>query len=198
MEKTGNTKEKIIDSAIECFSKYGYDGTSVDMICKSAGVSKGSFFYYFPTKQSLFLEILNFWLQDIDKVMEETSRSSEDTSSKLFKLASVLIDLIIFGEREISLTFEFWNRALHDREILDKIILIFEKYRNYFSNLLSEGIKKGEFSDVGSEVASYTIVAFALGLLIQKLFAVGKEDWGSLAKKGLEIILSGLKDGRGR
>ncbi len=48
------------------------------MICKSAGVSKGSFFYYFPTKYFLFLEILNFWLQDVDKTMENISKSHKD------------------------------------------------------------------------------------------------------------------------
>ncbi|MBC7319685.1 TetR/AcrR family transcriptional regulator [bacterium] len=193
MERVRDTKKRIIDSAIECFSKYGYDGTSVNMICKSSGISKGSFFYYFPTKQSLFLEILNFWMQDVDRVMEETSSSSDDASSKLFRLAIVLLDIIISGEREISLTFEFWNRALHDRETLEKIISMFERYRNYFSNLLSEGIRKGEFVNVDSKVASYTIVAFALGLLIQKLFAFEEEDWETLTRKGLELIVRGLK-----
>lgn len=196
MREISNTKKRIIDSAIECFSRYGYDGTSVEMICKSAGVSKGSFFYYFPTKQSLFLEILNFWLQDVDRVMEETGSSSEDISSKFFRLAKAFVDVIIYGDREISLTFEFWNRALHDRETLDKIILIFEKYRNYFSNLFSEGVKRGEFVSIDSKSASYTIMAFALGLLVQKLFTVGEENWESLTRKGLEIILKGLKNDR--
>jgi len=194
MGEVKGTKKKIIDSAIECFSKYGYDGTSVEMICKSAGVSKGSFFYYFPTKHSLFLEILNFWLKDVDEVMENVSNSQEDTPSKFLSLATVLLDIIISGEKEISLTFEFWNRALHDKETLEKITLMFEKYRGYFLNLLSKGIEKKEFTDIDPKISSYTVVAFALGLLIQRLFASGKENWEELAKRGLEIIVRGLRD----
>lgn len=196
MEENRETKERIIDSAIECFSRYGYEGTSVEMICKSAGVSKGSFFYYFPTKQSLFLEILNFWLQDVDRAMEEVNNSSEDVSSKLLNLSNILLDIISSGEREISLTFEFWSRALHDRETLEKIISMFRRYRDYFSDLLSEGIKKGEFIDLDCKTASYTIIAFALGMLIQRLFPSGEEDWEKLARDGLEIVLAGLRNER--
>ncbi len=196
MEENRETKERIIDSAIECFSRYGYEGTSVDMICRSAGVSKGSFFYYFPTKQSLFLEILNFWLQDVDRAMEEVNNSSEDVSSKLLNLSKVLLDIISSGEREISLTFEFWSRALHDRETLEKIISMFRRYRDYFSDLLSEGIKNGEFIDLDCKTASYTIIAFALGMLIQRLFPSGEEDWEKLARDGLEIVLAGLRNER--
>jgi len=194
MEESNGTKKRIIDSAIECFSRYGYEGTSVEMICKSAGVSKGSFFYYFPTKQSLFLEMLNFWLQDVDRAMEEVNNSPEDVSSKLLNLSRVLLDIITSGEREISLTFEFWSRALHDRETLEKIISMFRKYRDYFSDLLSEGIEKGEFAELDCKTASYTIIAFALGMLIQRLFPSGEEDWEELAKNGLEIVLAGLRN----
>lgn len=187
-----NTKEKIIKSAIECFSKYGYDGTSVDRICESARISKGSFFYYFPTKQSLFLEILNRWLEDINRNMEELIKTSADIRTKLLNLSMSLIDILTTGEKEISLTFEFWSRALHDEETFKRIISMFEKYRNYFSDLLEEDRKNGKIKNVETEVLSYTIVSFAIGLLVQRLFSSGNVDWESIAKKGLEIIINGL------
>jgi AcrR family transcriptional regulator len=50
----------IIDAALTCFSATGYAGTSTAAICKQAGIGSGTFFHYFPTKQSLLLAILAY------------------------------------------------------------------------------------------------------------------------------------------
>ncbi|MGC8971404.1 MAG: hypothetical protein ACP5K2_04290 [bacterium] len=67
---------------------------------------------------------------------------------------------------------------------------------DYFFDLLSKGVERKEFADIDPEVSSCTIIDFVLGLLIQRLFASGKENWEELAKKGLEIIVRGLGDDR--
>ncbi len=48
----------IIDAALTCFAATGYAGTSTAAICREAGIGSGTFFHYFPTKQSLLLAIL--------------------------------------------------------------------------------------------------------------------------------------------
>lgn len=48
----------IIDAALTCFAATGYAGTSTAAICRRAGIGSGTFFHYFPTKQSLLLAIL--------------------------------------------------------------------------------------------------------------------------------------------
>lgn len=50
----------IIDAALTCFAATGYAGTSTAAICRQAGIGSGTFFHYFPTKQSLLLAILAY------------------------------------------------------------------------------------------------------------------------------------------
>lgn len=50
----------IIDAALTCFAATGYAGTSTAAICRRAGIGSGTFFHYFPTKQSLLLAILAY------------------------------------------------------------------------------------------------------------------------------------------
>ena len=50
-------KEKIIESAIKIFSKYGYSNASIRMIAEEAGVSKALIFWYFNSKDELIIEI---------------------------------------------------------------------------------------------------------------------------------------------
>ena len=48
-----NTRLALLESAWQLFQQKGYEGTSVDAIAARAGLSKGTFFHYFPAKLSL-------------------------------------------------------------------------------------------------------------------------------------------------
>jgi TetR/AcrR family transcriptional regulator, transcriptional repressor for nem operon len=54
-------KQKLIDSAIRLMLRHGYSDTSVDQICADAGVTKGSFFHYFASKEQICLAAMDEW-----------------------------------------------------------------------------------------------------------------------------------------
>ena len=76
----------IIDAALTCFAATGYAGTSTAAICREAGIGSGTFFHYFPTKQSLLLAILALGTEETRAWFaaraddEDRSRSSRPTS----------------------------------------------------------------------------------------------------------------------
>ncbi|MCI0394737.1 MAG: TetR/AcrR family transcriptional regulator [Chloroflexi bacterium] len=60
--KDSSTKENLLDAAISLMLAKGYTATGVEEICQQAGVTKGSFFYYFKSKDDLAKAALNrFW-----------------------------------------------------------------------------------------------------------------------------------------
>lgn len=48
----------IIDAALTCFARSGYDGAKVADICREAAIGSGTFFHYFPTKLGVLLGVL--------------------------------------------------------------------------------------------------------------------------------------------
>ena len=50
-----DSKEKLLDAAMHVIREKGYDATTVDDICAEAGLTKGSFFHHFATKEELAL-----------------------------------------------------------------------------------------------------------------------------------------------
>ena len=54
-----DTRTRIIDAAAALFNEYGYDETTIPMICEKASVSKTTLHYYFPKKQDLFVDMQN-------------------------------------------------------------------------------------------------------------------------------------------
>ena len=54
-EKNQQTRRRILDGALEEFSRQGYGGSSVNRICAAQNISKGIVYHYFDTKDALFL-----------------------------------------------------------------------------------------------------------------------------------------------
>lgn len=55
----GATRERILEGALAVFAEKGYHGANVDDIAAASGVSKGGFYFHFPSKQELFLTLLD-------------------------------------------------------------------------------------------------------------------------------------------
>ncbi|MEM9523024.1 MAG: TetR/AcrR family transcriptional regulator [Pseudomonadota bacterium] len=55
--KRGRKFDQVLDGARKVFMNTGYEGASVDMIAKTAGVSKATLYSYFPDKSILFVEV---------------------------------------------------------------------------------------------------------------------------------------------
>jgi len=49
---------QIIDAALTCFARDGYDRATTAAICREAGIGSGTFFHYFPTKLAVLLAML--------------------------------------------------------------------------------------------------------------------------------------------
>ena len=56
-----NGKSKILAAAMTLIREKGYDATSVDDLCQSAGVTKGAFFHHFASKEDLAVAATQFW-----------------------------------------------------------------------------------------------------------------------------------------
>ena len=63
-------RKKIIDKAWELFAKNGYEETKVEDITKDLGISKGSFYTYFATKEELLYEVLGKIKKEVIEKLE--------------------------------------------------------------------------------------------------------------------------------
>jgi TetR/AcrR family transcriptional regulator, transcriptional repressor for nem operon len=61
--QTHASKTKLLDAALQVFRTKGYTATTVDDICHTAGVTKGSFFHHFKGKEELAIESTRYWTE---------------------------------------------------------------------------------------------------------------------------------------
>ncbi len=57
----GDARQRLLDVSLNIIRKKGFAATSVDDLCRAAGVTKGAFFHHFKTKEALGVAAANHW-----------------------------------------------------------------------------------------------------------------------------------------
>lgn len=90
-ERSLRRRERILDAAFHVFSRLGYRGAAVDAIAREAATSKGGVYFHFPTKESLFLDLLRTTAERlVAKVEREVARESDPIARADIALWTVL------------------------------------------------------------------------------------------------------------
>ncbi len=190
-DKGKESRKKLLEAAEACFTKYGFHASSVDMICKAAGMSKGAFYHHFTSKQELYLEMLDQWLKIIDRYIE-SARSDSKNVLELFRNIGEAKLLFQEAAGKLPIFIELWVRASRDEELKKITIGSYYKYLELFKSLIDEGINEGLIKKVNPDTVSRMIIAVAVGFIMQSMLDPEGTDWDRVARECPEIILKGL------
>ena len=177
MGRTSDAKEKIIESAIELIGSRSYNAVGVQELCERAGVKKGSFYHFFPSKRELTIEALDqtwssFKAQMLDPIFTADMSVKEKFSTLLQKLheyqaASKDCVGCVTGCAMGNLALEL---STQDEVIRIKIKEIFDDWANYLGKNIIDGINQGDFpQDTDPHATSQAILAY-----IEGIYLVGK------------------------
>jgi TetR/AcrR family transcriptional repressor of nem operon len=88
------TKEKLLEAAQELMLARGYTATSVDEVCASAGLTKGSFFHYFESKERLGMEVAQrFFAARKEMFLSAAFRRKKDPLQRVFGYIDFLVEM---------------------------------------------------------------------------------------------------------
>jgi AcrR family transcriptional regulator len=107
------TSALILDSAREVFLAKGYFGTKIDNIVDAAGISRASFYTYFPSKRDLLLQLGNRSYKAMDTALDDMQRL-ETGWTRESAYAMVRIYLRFLDEHGAFLL--VWAQAIFDDE----------------------------------------------------------------------------------
>lgn len=84
-QDTSPTKEKLLEVALQLMQSKGFGATRVDEICAAAGVSKGSFFHYFSSKEDLGAALIERYTTTLYQLMQAgTFRKKRDPLQRIY------------------------------------------------------------------------------------------------------------------
>ena len=192
-ERSESTRNRIKASAIKEFCLKGYDAGSVADICKEAGVSKGAFYHHFPSKQSLFLAIMQDWLKGLDTELFARPNPEKKVPALIKDMGNKMGFVFRAASGQMPMFMEFMVQASRDKDVWNAAIAPYMRYQRSFSELISEGKKEGSFrAGVDAGVTALVLISLAIGVLLQGMVNPDAADWEDVTNKGVQMILEGL------
>jgi AcrR family transcriptional regulator len=182
---------ELIDIAELLFIERGYDGTTVDDIVEKAKVAKGTFYYYFKSKdQILDAMLLQYQREVLDIVENVTFKMDLNAGQKMLEiLASFRGMTQPKKKRIIDFIHEERNAALHlkhEKKFISQIT-------PYLTKIVNQGIREGLFHTDYAKEASFTILTITSALsnyaLHKHLTREGRERVWKIYLKFIERIL---------
>jgi AcrR family transcriptional regulator len=194
--RSEETRKKILDSALHLFADKGYEATGVAEICAMAEASKGAFYHHFPSKQAIFLELFRDWLIQLDGGLGSALKSASSVPDGLLAMAGQMKGVFTAADGRVGLFLEFWQQARREPEIWKELNAPYRRYQDYFADIIRKGIAEGSFRDVDPVVAGQTLVALAVGIVVQGIVNPAGVEWDRVTYDAVELFISGLRSGQ--
>lgn len=190
LTKRGSERRaQLLEAAVRLFAEEGYHGTTVGDVCDALGVGKGVFYWYFPSKDALFSELLQDSLLSLRRAQQLAIAETNDPVERI--------------ERGIRASIGFFR---DDPSILE-VIRIAARYDEFAAlvergqqivvadtaNHIKEGMAQGEFRHGDPELMAHGI----LGAIFHFVEVYLGPDAGSverpeLADEAVAFCLQGL------
>ena len=90
-----NTRDKILDTAGRLFSQRGYFGVSMSQIASEVGITKAALYYYFDSKEEIYLTILKNTFSSLSVVLEKALSSAKTPFAKLFNVIEAYLSFTL-------------------------------------------------------------------------------------------------------
>jgi AcrR family transcriptional regulator len=188
---------EILDAAFEEFVKTGYSATRLEDVAKRAGVTKGTIYFYFETKERVFQEMMRHKSQALLPDLDRLAGQFEGSYAERFRR------LLVF----------FFGRIAEDREEREMLRLLIaegsrfpemvDKYYdefvqsvlNHFKQVIAAGVAAGEFRAAPAYSFTDVLVSPALLLSIWTiLFGTRRPiDITAFTEASIDLLMNGIK-----
>lgn len=163
-----DSRRDLMDVAIDCFAKYGFQATSIDRIAKAAGVTKGALYYHFKDKEELLFEAVKNRVGQFERRVLGDLPTASDAASALRQLARVCYDHATkSNHRRLIVTLMVEALDTNPR-LAAQFRSMMNRFREFLRDIVGRGQQRAEFrADVDPAVAAEVYAGAVMGAEIQ-------------------------------
>lgn len=189
-EKMKAVKDRLFKAAMELFEERGYENTAVADITQKAGVSKGTFFTHFASKDAVFSaigRIFTEYMQDIVEAGLAENRSTRKILLDCINMAdewceenkTIIRQVLFSGMHQMSIG----SRTTNNRVVMAEMLI----------RILKIGQQKGEISsDISAEDAATMLVGMYFTVMYDWINDNGAWSMKDKMTRCLEIVFRGI------
>jgi len=180
-------RDQIIAAGLACFAKSGYHATTMADVAAQAGVSKGTPYLYFDSKQALFVALAEQWdcgaNQRVDIAIATLSENRRQSPRAVLRVVATAIAAHVQAESETCrVLMEARALAAHEPVIAVAVRAADERAHEQLQELFAAGVAAGEWpASTNPSLAARLFTAGLYGLMAQWHLAPGSFSWPEAA-----------------
>jgi TetR/AcrR family transcriptional regulator len=150
-------RRRLLDGAAELFTRKGYSAATVREIVAAAGVTKPVLYYYFRSKEGIYLELMREAFAKMDELLSVLPGARGSATRKLLRLCDQTYSLFMENVKVARVMYAIYYGPQQGAPFFD-----FDAYHVRFieaiRRIVAEGIRKGEFRKGNPEEISWAII----------------------------------------
>lgn len=185
---------QILEAAFEEFVEHGFTAARVEDIAERVGVTKGTVYVYFPTKEELFAAMIRHIAAPIDDLAKESQHLQGNSAERLKELLLLLYEGLLKDRRLRQILRFVISEGTRFPQVIDthRDDLI-EPLLIRIQTILDEGIEEGEFV-TGPRATARIIFAPVVAMAVETLIHGDRRelDIPSFMEAHLDLVMGSL------
>jgi AcrR family transcriptional regulator len=186
--------QQIVEAAVAVFVRSGISNARMEDIANEAGLSKGTLYLYFDSKDALIEAILDSFM---DRELAYAQELLEGDGTTALEKVNRFADLVVQDLEQLkelaSLYMEFLSLATREESVRTIVQRPFHDFMEIFMGIVRQGIEKGEFRPVDPMAAALTIGTLIDGTILLWIYDPEIVDLGGQIKASLALLMDGLQ-----
>jgi AcrR family transcriptional regulator len=186
-----SVRERLLAEALQLFNNKGYAATSVREIVAAAGVSKPTLYYYFTSKEGIYLELMNSTLATFEATVAQLVIPQGTARQRLLRFATGLFDIFQENIEVVRLIFAIHFGPPQGTPYFRQQVF-FDQMISVAAAMLEEGIRTGQFRPVPVGDAAWALISCLNTLMEEHLTNHEPRMDRAALERTLEMILHGI------
>jgi AcrR family transcriptional regulator len=150
-ERSARRRERILDAAFSVFSQRGYRQAGVDEVGRQAETSKGGVYFHFPTKESLFLELLRTTADRLTGKVERSMAPFDDPIERADVALRTVLG-VFAGHRTMARLFLI-DAVGAGSEFQAELQRLHERFAGIIASQLDDAVAAGIIEPIDTDIA---------------------------------------------
>ncbi|HPX51269.1 MAG: putative HTH-type transcriptional regulator YfiR [Deltaproteobacteria bacterium ADurb.BinA179] len=168
---SGIRKQQILAAAKRCFQRKGYAQTTIDEIAAEYGMSKGSIYWYYPSKKAVLIDLFRVFVEEnLNRILTEIGsiRSARDRITAIGEhlTRSLQEDIELYSALVV-----FWESSFVDESIREMLLEQYRLYDRILTGLLDDGERAGEFVVPDKKIYAALMIAMMEGIIVRQVLS---------------------------
>jgi AcrR family transcriptional regulator len=187
-------RRQILEAALRVFLDRGYHAANVSDVAAEAGVSQGTIYWYFSSKEDLFNAAVLAAFEDFGAGTLTAIQECETAEEQLWALEQSMVQFLEMAEGLLMLFIGFWASSSNREEAGRLWGELLREYRDVLVRIVQKGIDSGEFQPVDAGALVWAVLAVYDGLAAYAVL-MPDLDWRRTSRAFLETLIRGLRAG---